>query len=205
MKWWRKGCGPQRELIWTHQNISLHTDKLSMRIQWRMITNNTLRHNFSYWWFSYVQEDLKYEFLQRQLSTLQWGYSLYICFSTNEKLGGFFFLFFWFLHYHNSTQLSSQQLCQNHFQMLTKACINQSIMHLIPLAPGLAEIKTIFCGDKEISQQCQQKISLLPLCTTFHLPQLHVTDGGTETLKISDGKPSVCHTMVLKGIWAGTN
>lgn len=69
----------------------------------------------------------------------------------------------------------------------------------------LVEIKTTFCRDKEVLNQCQQQISLLPFCTEFYLPQLHGIDRGTETLKMSDGKPLACLTLVLKEIWAGTD
>lgn len=45
----------------------------------------------------------------------------------------------------------------------------------------LVEIKTTFCRDKEVLNQCQQQISLLPFCTEFYLPQLHVIDGNRNT------------------------
>lgn len=39
--------------------------------------------------------------------------------------------------YHNAIQSvppELQQLCQNHFQMFTQACTDQSTMHIIPMA-----------------------------------------------------------------------
>lgn len=73
-----------------------------------------------------------------------------------------------------------------------------------PYGMRLAEIKTTFCGDKEILKQCQQQIISAAALHWDPFTQLHVTDR-TETLKINNGKPLACLTLVLKEIWAGTN